>query len=185
MIKEQKGIALLISLVMIGAILLIVVSLTLMALQGLRVSALDEDSQNAYYAADSAVECLLYYHFHPPEERTKGFKKPGSEPDESGYYDRDDDLMCGKRGVVVDDVDDKDGDPDDPDKSITKLTTAQYFDSDSGPCADMEVERYVEDQNDNHKDITKLRVWGYSNCTEDTTGGVQRGLEVTITRDAG
>jgi len=179
--SEQQGIALLISIIIIGVLLLIIFSLTLMAWRELEISVVDSDSQQAFYAADSAVDCLLYYHF---QEGDKRFKKPG---DEEGFYSGSgpgpaDRLWCGNEVMVA-------GTDLDGDKATTefRLIDMREDEGDVGPCAESQVEikREETDQFGWFEETVILQAEGYSTCREDDDdeleiGGVQRGVEAVI-----
>lgn len=61
--QKEKGIAILLALVVIGIITLLVFSISNIALKDLTVSESVRKSQQAFYTTDSAIECALYYLF--------------------------------------------------------------------------------------------------------------------------
>jgi hypothetical protein len=62
-IKNKKGFALLFSVLISGLLVTIGVSIFNISIKEIMISASIRDSQTAYYAADSATECFLYWNY--------------------------------------------------------------------------------------------------------------------------
>lgn len=59
---RNRGIALLIGLILVAVLLLISAAITTFAFKSLRLTDTATQSQYAFYAADGAAECALYWH---------------------------------------------------------------------------------------------------------------------------
>lgn len=69
-IKNQKGYAILFTVIIVSAISVITAGLTNTAYKQLVLSSLAKDSQSAFYQADTAADCALY------ADRVEAFKTP-------------------------------------------------------------------------------------------------------------
>lgn len=172
--KQQLGFTLLLALVVIGLLLVIVFSVTMLSTRSLGLSSAYRQSQLAFYAADSGIECLLYYHEQGGEEK-KFAQAPAAGPDEEdeedeegeedqAYYEVGDELECGTVGLNVDEIEDKtiDGEA----FMLTTFTQEMKLDNDS--CAKLSVEGYADGE-------YILRSRGYDNCDDRS---MERGLKV-------
>lgn len=59
--KENKGFALIVAVVLSGVAAAVTITLTTLAYKNLMLSSTAKESQYAFYAADSALECALYW----------------------------------------------------------------------------------------------------------------------------
>jgi Tfp pilus assembly protein PilX len=64
--KKERGITLLISLIITGTLLLVATAIANIALKQATIAASGRDSQYAFYAADSGAECALYWDVKNP-----------------------------------------------------------------------------------------------------------------------
>lgn len=76
--KKDKGITLLISMIVTGTLLLVAMSLTNLATRQLVLSSTARESQFAFYAADTGVECALYWDVKNPSGETAFSNTPGT-----------------------------------------------------------------------------------------------------------
>lgn len=65
-LKHQKGFTLFIALVTAGTLLLVATSMIALAVRQAKISSSGRESQVAFYAADTAMECALYWDVHNP-----------------------------------------------------------------------------------------------------------------------
>ncbi|MBI1974664.1 MAG: pilus assembly PilX N-terminal domain-containing protein [Candidatus Zambryskibacteria bacterium] len=61
-----KGFTLLIAIVVMGTVLLVAAGVTNLAVKQSLISSTGRDSQYAFYAADTGLECALYWDVHNP-----------------------------------------------------------------------------------------------------------------------
>ncbi len=64
--KYSRGVALYIAITVTGALILIAFAIIELALKQVAISSAGRDSEEAFYAADSAAECALYYDVKTP-----------------------------------------------------------------------------------------------------------------------
>jgi len=64
--QEQKGFALFLSVVITGTLLVIATGMVALAYKQSVITSSARDSQHAFYAADSALECALYWDVKNP-----------------------------------------------------------------------------------------------------------------------
>ncbi len=63
----QKGFTLFISIVIASTLLLVATGLINLAYRQSLISVAGKDSQNAFYSADTGLECAIYWDVHSPE----------------------------------------------------------------------------------------------------------------------
>lgn len=68
--KKNRGFSLLISVVITGAVIVISTGIVSLASQFIRISTAGRDSQIAFYAADSGIECALFWDIKSPIGRS-------------------------------------------------------------------------------------------------------------------
>ena len=59
--SKQKGFALLYAIIIVNVLLALVVSITSIAVRERQLGRLDQNSIGAYYAAESGVDCAMYW----------------------------------------------------------------------------------------------------------------------------
>ena len=64
--RDQRGFTLLVSIVVMGTILLVATGIVNLAVRQALISASGRESQLAFYAADSGIECALYWDVQNP-----------------------------------------------------------------------------------------------------------------------
>jgi len=94
---RNRGISLFITIVVVGVISYIAFAVSNIGFQQLRLSATSENSQYAFYSANSAIECALYWDikkgvFPIPDADGDGTANDGSVDD-----DTTGDIMCNKK----------------------------------------------------------------------------------------
>jgi len=62
--REQRGVTLLVAVILSSVVLAIGLAIANIVFKELRLSATVRESQEAFYAADSALECALYWDLH-------------------------------------------------------------------------------------------------------------------------
>ncbi len=72
-LKNKKGFALLMAIILTSTLLLITYALTSITLKGLTLSYAGKDSELAFYAADTGVECAQYWDIRNDEEDQGAF----------------------------------------------------------------------------------------------------------------
>jgi Tfp pilus assembly protein PilX len=75
--RSEKGIALLITIILTGTLLLVATSIMNTAVKQAFLSASGRESQYAFYAADTGAECALYWDVHDPQG-VSAFTTPSS-----------------------------------------------------------------------------------------------------------
>jgi len=64
--KNNNGFTLFVSIVIMGTVLLIATGVVSLAVKQAFISSAGKESQNAFYAADTGVECALFWDIHNP-----------------------------------------------------------------------------------------------------------------------
>jgi len=64
--NKENGFTLFISIVIMGTVLLIATGVISLAVKQAFISSAGKESQNAFYAADTGVECALFWDIHNP-----------------------------------------------------------------------------------------------------------------------
>jgi hypothetical protein len=160
-LKSKMGMTLFIAVVVMGILLFISFAVVNIAIKSTLFSSLGRDSQYAFYAADSGIECAIYW---------------DSKFDPS-YFDitaKTGPISCG--GMAI-----SDGAPI-PDGSTTQIggsaTSKFYFNmnnnSDPVPyCAIVTITKNALDGS------TTIKSRGYNTCDTSNPRRVERGIEVT------
>lgn len=77
-LRTDQGFTLLIAIVLTGTLLLIATGVVSLAVRQARISDSGRQSQMAFYAADTAMECALYWDIHNPSGNTAFDTSTGS-----------------------------------------------------------------------------------------------------------
>jgi hypothetical protein len=72
-INKTAGFTLFIALVIASTLLLVSVGIVNLAVRGALISSIAKESQNAFYAADTGVECALYWDVKNPGRNASAF----------------------------------------------------------------------------------------------------------------
>ena len=146
--NTQKGFTLFIA-VLIGSLMLAIgFSIFNLSFKELLLSASSRDSQIAFYAADTGLECALYH-----DQKLRDFQITGSGSTAS--------ITCAGQTV-----------------SATRLSGSGVFswgwalETSSGLCAKVEVNKYTSPER------TVIRSLGYNTCADTDPRKTERGLRV-------
>lgn len=157
--RKQNGYALLFAVVITSIISIIVAGLSNLTYKQMVLTSLVKDSQQAFYTADTAIECALYGHFM--NENKYGNDKVW----ECGSYCYDGSDCEFSLFVEEDTENEKNYKLVQPNDALKK----------SNPCYDFNIEN--TDQVD---DLTKvsIKARGYNMCNPNLLRTVQREIEV-------
>lgn len=151
-VSKQKGYAILFAVVITSIISVIVAGISNLTYKQLILSSLVKDSQQAFYMADTAIECALYGHF------MKGDNYDDAAEENTWHCGPDiGDLFTLKV-------------PDDTVGISYKLEQPAY--DKNTPCYEFNVDR------DSIPDEVHIRARGYNICNKSLLRTVQREIEV-------
>jgi hypothetical protein len=164
---SEKGMTLFIAVVIMGLLLLISFAVINISLKATLFASSGRDSQYAFYAADSGLECALYWDSrHPTLVSAFGTSVSGSP------------INCGGRVI-------EDGDPIPGTTTQTMIggggptnaTSTFYFEMSNGNhplpyCAIVTVNKRANGS-------TYIKSRGYNTCDPTHSRRVERGIEVT------
>lgn len=159
-IKNQKGYAILFSIVLISAISIITAGLSNSAYKQIMLSSLAKDSQVAFYQADTASDCAFYADLVKSVENPALFTTPNTSWSCGGYELR-----------IVPVVGDPNGDYSllEP-ESLTNART---------PCFNIIVDKEQMIDGDGNTIIhTQMKARGYNICNKSNTRTVEREIEI-------
>ena len=90
-LKNKKGFALLMAIILTSTLLLITYALTSITLKGLTLSYAGKDSELAFYAADTGIECAQYWDIR------------NDEGDQSAFYTTPNNtIICNLNSIIGD-----------------------------------------------------------------------------------
>ncbi len=84
-LKKEEGIALLITIIVVGVLTLLAFSLGNIAFRGLIISTAGLESQKSFYAADSGAECIIYRLINPDNKNYECGKNFTSDADGDAF----------------------------------------------------------------------------------------------------
>lgn len=172
--KKEKGVAVLFAVLV--AVLLVSIGATIVsiALRQTILSSTGRESQYAFYAANTALECALYWDFYRYDDfnETPLYVFPSGDAGQGQLSSGD--FNCAGMNIS----DDWDGDPDDSDGRTFEFILTNSF-SDEDFCAKATVKKI----NDGSNLITTIEAKGYnsSSCDDFSARTVERGLELSYT----
>lgn len=149
-LNSKKGFILLYAILIMSIILAFTFSITDLTIKERKLSRFGEESSSAFFAAESGMECALYWDLIDDESwfRYDSINEPGGR-----------EITCnGKPFIVGDDV-----------SGITKIDLVFSDSSNSSTI--------IVDKSDT--DSTSLMVSGYSVVDSSLQNGVERGIQVT------
>lgn len=159
--KNQKGYAILFSIVLISALSIITAGLSNSAYKQLILSSLAKDSQTAFYQADTASDCAFYADLVKSNQADPEFFKTAGNIWSCGGYD-----------LRVEPVE---GDPN-GDYSLLEpeeLTLART------PCFNIIVNKETSvDPDGNTIVVTQMKARGYNICNKSNSRTVEREIEI-------
>lgn len=154
MIKNQpRGFTLLIAVVLTSVLLSVGLALLDISLKQVTLSSTARQSQYAFYAADSAMECALYW---DQQMNVFVYDFPGSQGNTALN------VKCGGLDVSNYSVSQSGG-----------IRTTKY----SVPCAGGGLNAWVE-VHKNQSGVTNIYTNGYNVCSETDPRRIERGLKV-------
>jgi len=157
--KGERGFTLLMAAVVATVVLAIGSAVFSIALKQVSLSATGKNSQFAFYAADTAAECALYW-----DLRHQAFAASTSAP-------HLDEIACDA---------DREIDITDTDKDAVSATTRFEY-SPAGLCAWVTVEKRFDDDPDVNGIVTDIRADGFSTSCDgidDDPQALQRSVEL-------
>lgn len=158
--KLNEGFTLLFASLVVSLVLAIGLAITNISLQQFLLSSSGKESQVAFYNADTAVECALYY----DHGKVDGFAFPGSQSDPAAPA-----IVCNGQAA--------------PSQTTysAPTTTTTYLINPSTAC-DPAKPSYVIQVNKSpigtETYFTDIRARGYNTCDATNQRRVERGLEV-------
>jgi hypothetical protein len=150
---KQKGYAILFAVVITSIISVIVAGISNLTYKQLILSSLVKDSQQAFYMADTAIECALYAHFMKGDNYDNNTWSCGRSYVGAGNHF----TLDVEEGV-------------DTTEDNYELTHPTY--NENTPCYEFNVDR------DSIPDEVHIRARGYNICNKKLLRTVQREIEV-------
>lgn len=191
--KDNNGFTILFAVLVSTLILAVGASIINIALKQLTLSGSARDSQFAFYAANTGIECALYWDFNGVNNVTTPVFATSSDTLGGSYViDLYDSVKCADEFIVdgtsvaanESDVDyscsenslykDTGWCVEDSAESATTSFRVQL--SDVEYCVDVNVSKFL-DENDRTRTIIDSR--GYNTCDEDNQRRVERGLRIS------
>ena len=174
--KSQRGIAVLFAVLMTVILVSVATTIVSIAIRQTILSSTGRESQYAFYAANTGIECALYWDLNPPE--------PGEDEDPTyvfpdSQYSQEPaigNFRCS--GEIINSGDnewDQDGDV----TSFKFVISNELINRES--CVRVQVSK--EYDFDKSKTVTTIKSFGYNNntCEIDSQRTVERGLELSYT----
>ncbi len=192
-IHKIKGFTLLFAVLVSILILAVGTSIITLSLKQIILSASNRESQFAFYAANSGIECVYYWDFNPPEGGVvfQSVSGEDAEPDD------DSSVKCAYRGRSVDrslytalnntnwaaypaDAEDLPGlETEELPGDVFKTEFYIAFDAGLPYCAHVIVEKSYDNSGTTPILKTKIDSFGYNTCDKNNPRRVERGLRVT------
>jgi len=166
--KTQKGFTILVAVITAGILLIIAMSIGGIALKEQVLSTANKESQIAFYAADTGMECALYW------DQKKGAFAPGIDAATGNAIKPTvlPSINCNNGNVSQ--MTDSGGDITHYSYTflVSKLPIAN---STSGSCAVVEI---TKDISNTSKTYTTIQSYGYDTC-DPTLNRLERGITTT------
>lgn len=161
-IQKNKGFVILLASLMASSFLIIGASIFTISLKEIILSSGDRESQHAFFAADSAVECATYWDLQGGVFATSSF----SGPEPAVVYCNNQDITANTGWVWKNPSETTD------DSSQTIFTLNMFPENpDRKDCAVVVVDKVSE--------RTYIEARGYNSCDPDNPRRVERGLRVS------
>jgi hypothetical protein len=158
--KNQKGYAILFTVVIVSAISVITAGLTNTAYKQLILSSLAKDSQAAFYQSDTATDCGLYADRVEALNPTK----------ETSIITTGGDWTCGNSSLVISDIS----------ANGYKIYPKSPNDTSLNPCFRIDV---VKDNTVPLLIKTTIKAKGYNICNINNPRTVEREIEIKYQED--
>lgn len=149
--KDQKGYAILFTIVIVSAISVITAGLTNVAYKQLILSSLAKDSQTAFYQADTAGDCALY------ADRVEGAKTPPNLLTTGGVW------ACGDSILTIDNI------------TENGYTIYPTDENSINPCFRINV---TKDISESPLIKTTISAKGYNICNKSNLRTVEREIKI-------
>jgi len=161
-LNQQKGFALLFTVVIISAVSVITAGLTSTIYKQAILSSLAKDSQQAFYEADTASDCALYADIMQV-----------SSSSDSTFLAEHSSLpwSCGGMNLIATITDEL--------GSYTLMPKFDDEEDEDNPCFKIEV---VNTLDENGKIVTSIKARGYNICDSTNSRAVEREIETDYTR---
>ncbi|HRY31044.1 MAG TPA: hypothetical protein P5328_01495 [Candidatus Paceibacterota bacterium] len=186
---KPRGFTLLFAVLVSILILSVGISIINLSTKQIILSGSGRESQYAFYAANTGIECAYYFDWNPPEGKVvfpynedsmgltpvgEGIKCAyrGTGPVERNLYDEFNEI----NGYAYADLPGMETEEGDDDIYITEFWLA--FDVDLPYCAHVIVQKKYDDSGDSPVIKTQIDSYGYNTCDPDNPRRVERGLRV-------
>jgi hypothetical protein len=191
--KNNKGFTLLFAVLVSVLILAVGMSIINLSVKQIALSGSGRESQYAFYAANTGIECVYYWDFNPPNGAVVfpvkyddvipaaaeqgnikcAFDGTGGDRD---LYDR---LVLGENWDSAPELDLEALFTDCTGESICETEFWLAFDNDLPYCANVKVKKEVKTSASGDKYITtQIDSFGYNTCDTTSPRRVERGLRV-------
>ena len=165
-----------------GLMIAIGVSIYTIAIKELVLSSASRESQFAFYAADTGIECAQYWDFHGQQDvsmsvfATSTAKAPQIGEGSGKVFCNTADIVSNTSGWAVSDV-------TIPNSGVPKTMTRFQIQFSPEPyCTVVEVTKTVNDPiNFPSQSFTDIKAHGYNTCDSTDPQRVERGIETTYT----
>jgi len=158
-LQTNKGVALFVAVLTASIALVIGMGSLSISLREIKLSSLGGESSSAFYAADTGLECALYWDLDPSGSifATSSSSVPAGSSDCIG-----EDITNG--WVTVSDT------------AAATTTFTLKFNTDDDPCANVTVAKYKDAIG---RAITKIDSRGLNSCNPASAKRVERGVRTT------
>jgi len=184
--KTNHGIALLISIVIASLVLVIGLGILNIAIKEANLSMYNKESGKAFYAADTGIECAMYWDFKAPLGQPSFATSSGSGAVSS--KSETEDFFCARQKFNPHDTPEFD-EWSAPLKDSTSATTTFKFSawavgvgydplSVENPCVEVTIAKYQGMSGSVFVARTTIDSIGYNNCNINKKYRVSRGIRV-------
>lgn len=171
--NESKGMTLLFASLVVSLLLSVGLAIADIALSQILLSAAAKDSAAAFYAADTGIECALYY-----ENKVVPNGRPSFFPGRTGETASS--INCngggGANNVSAEPLQSTGGSR--PTITTTYIVNSGSSCNSSKPSFTIVIEKREKAGGNNNYDTT-VRSYGYNDCNPNSPRRVERGLQVT------
>ena len=168
-IRSQRGVALYLSIIVAGLIAFIAVAVSTVSFVQLNIVETSTESQYAFYAANSGVECAAYW-----DAKHDAFPSPEATDEGEGNDDKTGQMDCAQGNLTVVDVieeedespqcdPDEDGDDETCDKVIFKIDNIASTPGGTACVEEVVVMEWL-DEEDNDELMTTIISDGHNRC---------------------
>jgi Tfp pilus assembly protein PilX len=166
---KTKGFTLLYASLVVSLILSVALAIAHIMLTEITLSSAGKDSQKAFYAADTGLECALYYENNVPAADDFRFFRYRGGPGNSFVGGLASEISgtieCGERSPTGVNINNG--------NANASTTTTFDIETSSGICFNIFVEKKKRDE---YSTFVRIESRGYSTCDTDSPRRVERGL---------